>query len=69
MSDVWMEPCIGCGFRSELGCTCNPSELWYQCKLEPEPDWGGIMKREGDNENDEEPSDKSMFGNLWETIM
>lgn len=42
-SEVWMEPCLGCSFRSELGCTCDPTEIWYQCKLQPEPNWDKIM--------------------------
>lgn len=42
-------PCFdyGCGwYDSDLGCTCPSLEKWYQCPLEPEPDWEEIMKEE-----------------------
>ena len=36
-----------CGwYDSDLGCTCPSLEKWYQCPLEPEPDWEEIMKEE-----------------------
>ncbi len=39
------EPCILCGwYDSDFGCTCSPLEKWYQCPLEPEPDWDAILK-------------------------
>lgn len=42
-------PCFDCGcgwYDSDLGCTCPSLEKWYQCPLEPEPDWEEIMKEE-----------------------
>lgn len=39
-------PCFECGcswYDSDLGCTCPYGEKWYQCPLEPEPDWDAIM--------------------------
>ena len=44
------EPCWAarCGwYDSDLGCTCSPLEMWYQCPLEPEPDWDAIMCERG----------------------
>lgn len=35
----------------DLGCTCSSLEMWYQCPLEPEPDWDAIMS-EGNQEAD-----------------
>lgn len=35
-------PCFDCDcgwYDSDLGCTCSSLEKWYQCPLEPEPDW------------------------------
>lgn len=38
---------IGCGWYDyDLGCTCPSGEEWYQCPLQPEPDWDKIMKEE-----------------------
>lgn len=45
-------PCFDCGcgwYDSDLGCTCPSLEKWYQCPLEPEPDWEEIMKEEKKN--------------------
>lgn len=42
-------PCFDCRcgwYDSDLGCTCPSLEKWYQCPLEPEPDWEEIMKEE-----------------------
>lgn len=42
-----MIECLSCGwYDCDFGCTCPPDERWYQCDLEPEPDWDEIM-REG----------------------
>ena len=42
------EPCYHCGwYDSDWGCTCPGNELWYQCPLEPEPDWNKIMGEMG----------------------
>lgn len=41
-------PCFDCGcgwYDSDLGCTCPYGEEWYQCPLEPEPDWDAIMAK------------------------
>lgn len=39
-------PCLAarCSWNdSDLGCTCPSGEEWYQCPLEPEPEWDAIM--------------------------
>lgn len=40
-------PCVACRcgwYDYEIGCcTCPSYEMWYQCPLEPEPDWDAIM--------------------------
>lgn len=37
-------PCFDCGwYDSDMGCTCPDGEKWYQCPLEPEPDWDEIL--------------------------
>ena len=36
--------CLSCGwYDSDFGCKCPPDEKWYQCDLEPEPDWDEFM--------------------------
>lgn len=45
----WLKdnPCWECHcswWDSDMGCTCPGDELWYQCPLEPEPDWDKIME-------------------------
>ena len=36
---------LWCGwYDGDFGCTCPGTERWYQCPLEPEPDWDEIMK-------------------------
>lgn len=43
-------PCFGCGwYDSDFGCTCSSLEMWYQCRLLPEPDWDAILKEESEN--------------------
>ena len=40
------DPCLAarCSWNdSDLGCTCPSGEVWYQCPLEPEPDWAAIL--------------------------
>lgn len=38
---------MGCGwYESDYGCTWPGIEKWYQCPLEPEPDWDEIMKED-----------------------
>lgn len=40
------DPCLAarCAWNdSDLGCTCPTGEEWYQCPLEPDPDWDAIM--------------------------
>ena len=41
------EECLNCGFHDyDMGCTCPSIDEWYQCPLEPEPDWDEIMKED-----------------------
>lgn len=49
----WLKdnPCWECHcswWDSDMGCTCPGDELWYQCPLEPEPDWDKIMEEAGE---------------------
>lgn len=40
------DPCRAarCGWNDpDRGCMCSSLEMWYQCPLEPEPDWDAIM--------------------------
>lgn len=46
-------PCWECHcgwWDSDMGCTCPGNEMWYQCPLEPEPDWDKIMREMGEKE-------------------
>lgn len=46
-------PCFNCNcgwYDSDFGCTCPSGEEWYQCPLEPEPDWEKIMEEDKENE-------------------
>ena len=47
---AYENPCLlkyHCGwYDSDLGCTCPSLEHWYQCPMEPEPDWDAIMKED-----------------------
>lgn len=39
------DPCKAarCAWYDDGACTCPFGEEWYQCPLEPEPDWDAIL--------------------------
>ena len=45
MSWDFPEVCRSCGwYDSFWGCMCPPDEKWFQCALEPEPDWDDYLE-------------------------
>ena len=37
-------------YDSDLGCTCPSHETWYQCPMQPEPNWEEIYGEDKCNE-------------------
>lgn len=37
--------CFRCGWNDyDYGCVCPSHGRWYQCELEPEPNWNEIIE-------------------------